>query len=103
VPGVKLARGREGKLPAAKPKVLVADRAKRGASAIASALLLAFGNHCGRVAADKLVSPQRNQSIEVVYRLDQPTTAQGSLDIEWSDLDLHGSVFGFSRVSTGRF
>jgi hypothetical protein len=68
----------------------VADRVKRAAGATAAALLLAIGNHAGRAAADTLVLPhdvERNQSIEVVYRLENPTTGQGFLDVEWSDVD----------------
>ena len=57
---------------------------------MAAALFLAWGNPFGGAAADELVLPQaveRNQSIEVVYRLESPTTGHGFLDIEWSDVD----------------
>jgi hypothetical protein len=39
---------------------------------------------------------ERNQSIEVVYRLEHPTTGQGFLDVEWSDVD--GRVIERRRI-----
>jgi hypothetical protein len=39
---------------------------------------------------------ERNQSIEVVYRLGRPTTGQGFLDVEWSDVD--GRVIDRRRI-----
>ncbi len=57
--------------------------------ATGAALFLALGTPVSGVA-DELVLPQaveRNQSIEVVYRLEHPTTGHGFLDVEWSDVD----------------
>jgi hypothetical protein len=70
---------------------MAAERSKFRASVRAAALLLIFGDWLGGPAiADQLVLPQaveRNQAIEVVYRLEPPATGSGFLDIDWNDVD----------------
>jgi Beta-galactosidase len=70
---------------------VVAFRGQIRCPAKVAALLLGFASPVtGPAAADELVLPnvlERNQSAEIVYRLDGPATGHGFLDIEWSDVD----------------
>jgi len=63
-------------------------------------LFLAVGSPLGgAAAADQLLLPQaveRDQSIEIAYRFEQPATGQGFLDIEWKDVD--GRVVERQRI-----
>src|SRR5712692_2949708 len=44
---------------------------------------------CSAASADEIILPSRplarNETIEVVYRLQKPMTGKGVLDIEWTD------------------
>jgi hypothetical protein len=70
---------------------MAAERSKFRAPVRAAALLLIFGDLLGGPAvADQLVLPQaveRKQPIGLVYRLEQPATGSGFLDVDWSDVD----------------
>src|SRR5438105_3840016 len=70
---------------------MASERSRFRAPVRAAALMLIFGDWLGGPAiADQLMLPQaveRDRPIEVVYRLEQPATGSGFLDIDWSDVD----------------
>ena len=89
-------------------EAMVAERSKFTAPVGAAALSLISGDWLsGPAVADQLVRPQaveRNQPIEVVYRLEQPATGSRFLDVDWNDVDARlverrGSDFSRSEES----